>query len=73
MRLDEKLRITGSVGVIVGYFILTHVHMLSGVAITFTSDAISIPYFIRTRSYDVVFSLVVLTIVSLSKLSIGVS
>ena len=72
MRLDEKLRILGSVGVIVGYIVLTHVHMLSGVAIHFLSDAISVPYFIRTKSWDVVVCLVILTGVSISKLSLGV-
>ena len=73
MRLDEKMRIAGSVGVVLGYITLTHIDMLTGVTIHFISDAISVPYFIRTKSWDVVIMIGILTAASVSKLSIGVT
>jgi len=72
MRLDEKMRIIGSVGVVLGYITLTHYDMLMGVTIHFLSDVISVPYFIRTRSWDVVIMIMFLTSASVSKLSLGV-
>ena len=72
MRTDEKLRIIGSVGVVLGYITLTHFNMLLGVTIHFLSDVISVPYFIRTKSWDVVLMIVILTSASVSKLSVSV-
>ena len=73
MRLDEKLRILGSIGVVSGYIMLTHVDLLQGVAINLVSDVISVPYFIRTKSWDVVVMIVILTSASVSKLTLGVT
>ena len=56
MRLDSKARIVGSVGVIT-YFCILHVSVIVGVIINFIADLISIPYFIRTKSWDVVIML----------------
>jgi hypothetical protein len=65
---DVVLRIIGSIGVIVAYFIVLHVDVLTGVAINLIADTISIPYFIRTKSWDVVIMIAFLLTISLSKL-----
>jgi len=67
--LDVIARIIGSIGVITAYFIILHVDLMTGVVINFIADMISIPYFIRTKSWDVVIMLTFLLIISLSKLT----
>ena len=66
--VDVPLRIAGSIGVIVAYFIILHVNVLAGVIINFMADLISIPYFVRTKSWDVVIMLSFLLAISTSKL-----
>lgn len=66
--VDIPLRIMGSIGVIVAYFIILHVNVLAGVIINFIADFISIPYFVRTKSWDVVIMLSFLLAISISKL-----
>ena len=68
MHSDVKLRITGSACVVVAYFVVLHVSVIGGVALHFVGDLISLPYFIRTKSYDVVIMLTFLLFISLSKL-----
>jgi len=68
MHYDVKLRITGSACVVVAYFVVLHISVMSGVALHFIGDLISLPYFIRTKSYDVVIMLTFLLFISLSKL-----
>ena len=63
-----RMRILGSVGVIVAYFIILHVNVLWGVIINFTADLISIPYFARTKAWDVVVMLSFLLAICISKL-----
>lgn len=65
---DVILRIIGSTGVIIAYFIVLHVNVALGVALHFIADLISIPYFIKTKSWDVVIMLSFLLTISLSKL-----
>lgn len=71
MKIDEKMRVLGSMGVVLGYITLTHVDMYLGVMIHFLSDVISVPYFIRTKSWDVVIMIAFLTTASISKLTTG--
>ena len=68
MKTDVLMRIVGSIGVIVAYFVILHINVLAGVLINFVSDLISIPYFIRTKSWDVVIMLSFLLAISISKL-----
>jgi hypothetical protein len=68
MKLDVSMRIIGSIFVIVAYFIIIHVDLMTGVITQFVADLISIPYFIRTKSWDVVMMLSFLLAISLSKL-----
>ncbi len=65
---DVPARIAGSIGVIVAYFVILHVNVLAGVIINLVADTISIPYFVRTKSWDVVIMLTFLLVISSSKL-----
>lgn len=66
--IDVLMRITGSALVIIAYFTVLHVNVVVGVITHFVADLISVPYFIRTKSWDVVIMLSFLLIISLSKL-----
>jgi len=62
------MRIVGSIGVIIAYFVILHVNILAGVIINFIADLISIPYFVKTKAWDVVLMLSFLLAISMSKL-----
>ncbi len=66
--IDVPLRIIGSALVITAYFVVLHVNVILGVTLHFVADLISIPYFVRTKSWDVVIMLTFLLVISLSKL-----
>ena len=68
MKLDELGRIAGSAMVIIAFFIILHVDSIIGAGIHLVADIISVPYFIRTRAYDVVIMIGFLTTISMSKL-----
>jgi len=66
--VDVPLRIIGSFLVITAYFVILHVNTIAGVAINLVADLISVPYFVRTKSWDVVIMLAFLLSISISKL-----
>ena len=66
--IDVYGRIIGSVCVITAYFTILHVNTFAGVMINFIGDCISMPYFIRTKSWDVVIMLTFLLAISGTKL-----
>jgi|TARA_X000001036_G_scaffold134915_1_gene127681 hypothetical protein len=66
--IDVLMRITGSALVIIAYFTVLHVNVVVGVITHFVADLISVPYFIRTKSWDVVIMLMFLLTISVSKL-----
>jgi len=66
--VDIPMRIVGSIGVITAYFIVLHVNVTVGVCLHFLADLISVPYFIRTKSWDVVVMLTFLLFIGGSKL-----
>jgi|TARA_A100001201_G_scaffold57994_1_gene55804 hypothetical protein len=68
MNTITAMRIVGSIGVIAAYFIILHVNLLWGVIINFIADLISIPFFIKTKAWDVVVMLSFLLAISMSKL-----
>tara|TARA_R110001592_G_scaffold50172_1_gene155496 strand:+ start:778 stop:990 length:213 start_codon:yes stop_codon:yes gene_type:complete len=68
MKLDETGRIAGSFLVIAGYFVVLNVDVTAGVITNLTADALSMPFFIRTKTWDVVIMISFLAIVSISKL-----
>jgi hypothetical protein len=67
MKLDVLGRVIGSVLVVSAYFIILHVSAGVGAGIQLVGDAITVPYFIRTKSWDVVIMLGFLLVISLSK------
>ena len=68
MKVDTIGRVIGSILVILAYFVVLHIDVKFGVVLHFIADAISIPFFIRTKSWDVVIMLVFLLCISSSKL-----
>jgi len=68
MKIDTIGRIVGSFLVVSAYFIILHVNLSLGVIMQFIGDAISVPFFIRTKSWDVVIMLTFLLIISSTKL-----
>jgi hypothetical protein len=66
--IDIPMRVVGSALVITAYFIVLHVSVTVGVLLHFVADLISVPYFVRTKSWDVVIMLTFLLAISLSKL-----
>ncbi len=68
MWVYTTMRIMGSIGVIAAYFTILHINVLAGVIINFIADLISIPYFAKTKAWDVVLMLSFLLAISLSKL-----
>jgi len=67
-KVDVPMRITGSILVITAYFVVLHINITLGVLLHFVADMISVPYFIRTKSWDVVIMLMFLLAISFSKL-----
>ena len=68
MKTITAMRIVGSVGVIAAYFVILHVNDLLGVVINFIADLISVPFFVKTKAWDVVIMLSFLLAISCSKL-----
>jgi len=68
IKVDVPMRITGSILVITAYFVVLHINITLGVMLHFVADMISVPYFIRTKSWDVVIMLGFLLVISFSKL-----
>ena len=68
MKIDVTARIIGSVLSIISYFIVLHVSSTLGAMMMLVADVISVPYFVRTKSWDVVLMLSFLLFSSSSKL-----
>ena len=62
------MRIVGSITVIAAYFVVLHVNLTAGVVMNVIADTISIPYFVKTKSWDIVIMLGFLLAISFSKL-----
>ena len=68
MRLDVPMRVAGSLLVVLSYVMLVHIDTIIGVRLQLLGDGLAIPYFIRTKAWDVVAMIGVLSFVSVSKL-----
>ena len=68
MRTDVTMRVVGSVFVITAYFVILHVSVTTGSIINLVGDLISLPFFIRTKSWDVVVMLIFLVTIGASKI-----
>jgi hypothetical protein len=69
--IDEYGRILGSILVVTAYFVILHVSQGYGVIINLVADSITIPYFIRTKTWDVVILLAFMITISTSSLILG--
>ena len=68
IKLDTTGRIIGSFLIVSAYFIVLHVSATVGAAMHLIANVISIPFFIRTKGWDVVLMLSFLIVISLTKL-----
>tara|TARA_R100001443_G_scaffold44196_1_gene57145 strand:- start:1292 stop:1501 length:210 start_codon:yes stop_codon:yes gene_type:complete len=68
MQLDTQGRIIGSFLIVTAYYVVLHVSATIGAVMYLTANAISMPFFIRTKGWDVVVMLSFLMAISLSKL-----
>ena len=67
MQIDTLGRIIGSFLIVSAYFIILHVSATVGAVMHLFANIISIPFFIRTKSHDVVIMLSFLMVISLTK------
>ena len=68
MKIDTQGRIIGSFLIVTAYYVVLHVSATIGAVMYLTANAISMPFFIRTKGWDVVVMLSFLMVISLSKL-----
>jgi len=68
MNNTVPMRVLGSGLVIIAYFIILHMNTTFGVLLQMVGDSISIPYFIKTKSWDVVIMIAFLLMISVSHL-----
>ena len=68
MQIDTQGRIIGSFLIVTAYFIVLHVSATIGAGMHLIANVISIPFFIRTKGWDVVLMLSFLIVISLSKI-----
>ena len=68
MKLDTQGRIVGSFLIVTAYYVVLHISATIGAFMYLIANAISMPFFIRTKGYDVVIMLSFLMVISLSKL-----
>ena len=66
-KIDVPLRVIGSLLVVFAYFVILYMDVRVGVGLSLTGDALALPFFIRTRAWDVVFMIGILSCVSISK------
>ena len=68
MKTLTVMRVIGSILVIAAYFVVLHVNLTAGVIMNVIADTISIPFFVKTKSWDIVIMLGFLLAISFSKL-----
>ncbi len=68
MQLDTQGRIIGSFLIVTAYYVVLHVSATIGAVMYLTANAIRMPFFLRTKGWDVVVMLSFLMVISLSKL-----
>ena len=67
MQIDTKGRILGSFLIVTAYFIVLHISATLGALMHLIANIISVPFFIRTKAWDVVIMLSFLMVISLTK------
>ena len=71
LKTDETFRILGSALVVLGWFVVLNVSSTIGGAMSALGDCLAVPYFIRTRAWDVVIMIGILHVVTVHKLAQG--
>ena len=73
MNIDRYTTISRAIGsllVVTAYFIVVHVNVTVGTMIHALACLMSIPFFIRTKAWDVVIMLSFMTCISFSKFAL---
>ena len=68
MDLLQRMRIVGSGLIIAAYFITLHLDVVTGVVVHMTAMSISVPYFIRSKAWDVVITMSFLVAIGAGRL-----
>ena len=66
--LLQRMRIIGSGLIIAAYFITLHLDVVIGVAVHLTAMVISMPYFIKSKAWDVVIMMTFLMTIGAGRL-----
>ena len=66
------MRALGSVLIIAAYFITLHLDVVTGVVIHLTAMSISVPYFIKSKAWDVVIMMSFLMTIGAGRLMTAV-
>ena len=72
MKLLQRMRALGSALVIAAYFITLHLDVVTGVVIHLTAMSISVPYFIKSKAWDVVIMMSFLMTIGAGRLMTAV-
>ena len=67
MQIDTLGRVIGSFLIVTAYYVVLHINAVIGAGMHLLADVISLPFFIRTKAYDVVIMLSFLMVISLTK------
>ena len=73
MDLLQRMRTIGSALVIAAYFITLYLDVVIGVIIHLTAMSISVPYFIKSKAWDVVIMMSFLMTIGTGKLITAVT
>ena len=68
MDLLQRMRIVSSGLIIAAYFITLHLDVVTGVIVHMTAMSISVPYFIRSKAWDVVITMSFLVAIGTGRL-----
>ena len=68
MELLQRMRIVGSGLVISAYFITLHLDVVTGVIVHLVAMSISVPYFIKSKAWDVVIMMAFLITIGAGRL-----
>ena len=68
MELLQRMRVVGSGLVISAYFITLHLDVVTGVIVHLIAMSISVPYFIRSKAWDVVVMMAFLMTIGAGRL-----
>ena len=72
VKLLQRMRALGSALVIAAYFITLHLDVVTGVVIHLTAMSISVPYFIKSKAWDVVIMMSFLMTIGAGRLMTAV-